>query len=118
VVEVFAYWDTTVPDTDPSSPGTVFATLANMKLDVRLSVGRTGSCHDNAVAEAFFAALKNEFYHRHTFATKARARSAVAEWIEVFYNRQRRHSTLDYRTPVAAMADHFTITAVPEQIAA
>jgi transposase InsO family protein len=85
-------------------------------LDVRLSVGRTGSCHDNAVAESFFSMLKNEMYHRYTFTTRARARLAVADYIEVFYNRRRRHSTLDYRTPAQAMHDHLnppntTITA-------
>jgi len=78
------------------------------QLDVRLSVGRTGSCLDNAVAESFFASLKNEMYHRRSFATRAKARLAVATYIEVYYNRQRPHSTLGYRTPTQAMADHFT----------
>lgn len=73
---------------------------------VRTSLGRTGVCWDNAAAESFFAALKNEMYHRHTFATRARARFAVAEYIEVFYNRQRLHSTLGYRTPFEALTDH------------
>lgn len=66
---------------------------------VRLSVGRTGVCWDNAVAESFFSMLKNEMYHRQKFTTRARARFAVMEYIEVFYNRQRIHSTLGYRTP-------------------
>ncbi len=56
-------------------------------------------CWDNAAAEAFFAALKNEMYYRQSLSTRARARFAVAEYIEVFYNRQRLHSTLGYRTP-------------------
>lgn len=73
---------------------------------IRLSVGRTGVCWDNAAAESFFATLKNEMYYREKFTTKARARFAVAEYIEVFYNRQRLHSTLGYRTPAAALADH------------
>jgi putative transposase len=73
---------------------------------VRTSLGRTGVCWDNAAAESFFAALKNEMYHRHTFPTRARARFAVADYIEVFYNRQRLHSTLGYRTPAEALADH------------
>jgi transposase InsO family protein len=76
------------------------------RLDVRLSVGRTGSCHDNAVAESWFSMLKNEMYDLRDFPTRARARAAVAEYIEVFYNRQRRHSTLGYRTPAQAMDDH------------
>jgi transposase InsO family protein len=65
---------------------------------IRRSRGRTGVCWDNAAAESFFATLKNEMYYRHTFATWARARFAVAEYIEVFYNRRRLHSTLGYRT--------------------
>jgi transposase InsO family protein len=73
---------------------------------VRTSLGRTGVCWDNAAAESFFAALKNEMYHRHTFPTRARARFAVADYIEVFYNRQRLHSTLGYRTPAEALTDH------------
>src|SRR5688500_3856521 len=73
---------------------------------VRTSVGRTGVCWDNAAAESFFAALKNEMYHRHVWPTRARARFAVAEYIEVCYNRRRLHSTLGYRTPFEALTDH------------
>jgi len=69
------------------------------------SMGRTGVCWDNAAAESFFATLKNEMYHRHRFATRPRARFAVAHYIELFYNRKRRHSTLDYRTPTQALND-------------
>lgn len=75
------------------------------------SMGRTGVCWDNAVAETFFASLKNEMYHQQVFTTKARARMAVAEYIEVFYNRQRPHSSLGYRTPVRAWNDHHDLTA-------
>jgi transposase InsO family protein len=78
---------------------------------VRTSLGRTGVCWDNAAAESFFAALKNEMYYRHTFTTRARARFAVAEYIEVFYNRRRLHSTLGYRTPLEALTDHRTSAA-------
>ena len=73
---------------------------------IRRSLGRTGVCWDNAAAESFFATLKNEMYYRHTFATRARARFAVAEYIEVFYNRRRLHSTLGYRTPFEALTDY------------
>jgi transposase InsO family protein len=76
------------------------------RLKARISHGRTGVCWDNAAAESFFAALKNEMYHRSTFSTRARARFAVAEYIEVFYNRQRLHSRLGYRTPAEALAHH------------
>ena len=78
------------------------------KNDIRRSLGRTGVCWDNAAAESFFAALKNEMYYRQSFATRARARFAVAEYIEVFYNRRRLHSTLGYRTPFEALTDYRT----------
>ena len=60
-------------------------------------------CWDNAAAESFFGALKNEMYHRQVFPTRARARFAIADYIEVFCNRQRLHSTLGYRTPFEAL---------------
>jgi putative transposase len=75
---------------------------------LRTSVGRTGVCWDNAAAESFFAALKNEMYHRQHWPTRARARFAVAEYIEVFYNRRRLHSSLGYRTPNEALTEHRT----------
>ena len=78
---------------------------------IRASVGRTGVCWDNAAAESFFAALKNEMYYRHAWPTQARARLAVAEYIEVFYNRKRLHSTLGYRTPFQALTDHMSAAA-------
>jgi putative transposase len=70
---------------------------------IRTSTGRTGVCWDNAAAESFFAALKNEMFHRPAFPDRTRARFAVADYIEVFYNRQRLHSTLGYRTPFEAL---------------
>jgi putative transposase len=76
------------------------------KRGVRRSLGRTGVCWDNAVAEAFFAALKNDLYHRYSWPTRARARFGVAEYVEVFYNRRRLHSSLGYRTPHEALTDH------------
>ena len=87
-----------------------YATLAE-KLGVRLSVGRTGSCHDNAVAESWFAMLKNEMYYRYRFGSRAAARLRVMTYIEVFYNRRRRHSALGYKTPAEALATHQTQTA-------
>jgi putative transposase len=77
-----------------------------VSIGVRRSMGRTGVCWDHAAAESFFATLKNEMYYRRRFATRARARFAVAEYIEVFYNRKRMHSTIGYRTPAQALADH------------
>jgi transposase InsO family protein len=73
---------------------------------IRTSTGRTGVCWDNAAAESFFGALKNEMYRRQAFPGRARARFAVAGYIEVFYNRQRLHSTLGYRTPAEALTDY------------
>jgi putative transposase len=68
-------------------------------LNLRGSMGRVGQCWDNALAESFFGALKNELVHRMVFATRAKARRAIAEYIEVFYNRVRLHSALGYKTP-------------------
>jgi len=75
------------------------------------SMGRTGVCWDNAAAESFFATLKNEMFHRYRFETRARARFAVAQYIELFYNRKRKHSTLNYRTPAQALHDLQTAVA-------
>ena len=69
------------------------------------SMGRTGVCWDNAVAESFFSSLKNEMYHHQAFTTRQRARMAVADYIEIFYNRTRRHSTIGYRTPAQAWTE-------------
>ncbi len=68
-------------------------------LNMRSSMGRRGQCWDNALAESFFAALKNELVYRTSFPTQRHARRAIAEYIEVFYNRIRIHSTLGYKTP-------------------
>jgi transposase InsO family protein len=73
---------------------------------IRTSTGRTGVCWDNAAAESFFGALKNEMYYRQSFLTRAKARFAVADYIEVFYNRRRLHSALGYRTPAEAFTDY------------
>ena len=75
--------------------------------DVRLSCSRTGNCRDNAVAESFFATLKNEMYYRRRFATGAEARHAVVEFIEAYCNRRRPHSSIGYGVPAEAMADFF-----------
>ena len=68
-------------------------------------------CWDNAAAESFFGTLKKEMYHRQAFPTRARARFAVAGYIEVFCNRQRLHSTLGYRTPLEALNEFRTAAA-------
>ena len=71
------------------------------ELDVRLSVGRTGVCWDNAQQESFWSTLKTEFYQRHRFRTRAEAIHAVSSWIDTVYNHRRRHSALGQLPPVA-----------------
>jgi putative transposase len=68
-------------------------------LHMRQSLGRTGCCYDNALAESFFAALKNERVHRTVYPSRNKAKQDVAHYIEIFYNRRRLHSALGYRTP-------------------
>lgn len=72
---------------------------------VRLSCGRTGSCHDNAVAESFFATLKGDMYDLRTWPTRAEARSAVVEFVEAYYNRSRPHSSVGWRIPAELMGE-------------
>ena len=68
-------------------------------LGIRQSVGRTGSCFDNALAESFNAAVKVERVHRTVYPTIKKAREDIARYIELRYNRTRLHSALGYRTP-------------------
>jgi transposase InsO family protein len=68
-------------------------------LGVRRSVGRTGSCFDNALAESFNASLKVERVHRTVYPTREHARKDVTRYIEFRYNTKRLHSALGYRTP-------------------
>jgi putative transposase len=63
------------------------------------SMSRKGECHDNAVAESFFHTLKEELVYDENFATKREARQAIFKYIEFFYNRKRRHSTIGYKAP-------------------
>jgi transposase InsO family protein len=72
--------------------------LADWKITPSMS--RTGNCYDNAVVESFFGTLKTELIHHQTYDSRAAAHQALFEYIEVFYNRQRRHSALDYRSPI------------------
>jgi len=67
--------------------------------NIRHSVGRTGICYDNAMAESFFAALKNERVHRTQYPTREHARKDLVRYIEFRYNTKRLHSGLGYRTP-------------------
>jgi transposase InsO family protein len=63
------------------------------------SMSRRGNCYDNAVTESFFGTLKTELVHHQRYATREAARQSLFEYIEVFYNRQRRHSTIGYVSP-------------------
>lgn len=71
-------------------------------LGIRQSVGRTGICYDNALAESFNAAVKVERVHRTAYPTRKSARKDIARYIEIRYNRKRLHSALGYRTPQEA----------------
>lgn len=64
------------------------------------SMSRKGDCWDNAVAESFFSNLKNELTHHRVFHTREQARGEIFDYIEIFYNRQRAHATLQYMSPV------------------
>ncbi len=68
--------------------------------NLRCSMSRKGECLDNAVAESFFGSLKNELVTHEDYKTRAQARQSIFEYIEVFYNRKRRHAFLNYLTPV------------------
>jgi transposase InsO family protein len=76
------------------------------ELGIEVSMSRRGNCWDNAVAESFFATLKTELIYGRSWNSRSEVRSAVFEYIEIFYNRQRLHSTLDYKTPHQVEAEH------------
>jgi putative transposase len=68
---------------------------------ITASMSRRGNCYDNAVMESFFSTLKTELAHRRKYVSHDQARRSIFEWIEVFYNRQRRHSSLNNLSPEA-----------------
>ena len=71
---------------------------------IRLSMSSTGNCYDNAAAESFFATVKLEAIPEGIFPSRRAARAALFDYIEVFYNRQRLHSGIDYTRPVSHAA--------------
>ena len=83
------------------------------KAGVRPSMGSVGDCYDNAMAESFFATLECELLDRSSFKTHAQARNAVFDFIEGFYNPQRRHSSLGYVSPMAFERQHRACAACP-----
>lgn len=91
---------------DQGSPYTSRGYLAKLAHGgIVVSIGgtwsRTGDCYDNAAMESFFSTLKGECVDRQEFQTRQEARLVIFEYIECFYNRERRHSTLHYLSPVA-----------------
>jgi putative transposase len=86
-----------------SDQGSTYASGSYRKLlqqnDLLCSMSRKGECHDNAVAESFFGTLKTELVDDEDYRTKDDAKQSIFEYIEVFYNRQRRHSYLGYVSP-------------------
>ncbi|MCH7668110.1 MAG: transposase [Acidobacteria bacterium] len=69
-------------------------------------MGRVGSALDNAPAESFFSTLEHERLSRHTYRTRAEAHRDVAQWIDDFYNRRRRHSTNAMKSPIDYETEH------------
>lgn len=88
-----------------SDRGSQYASLdyqqALSEAGIECSMSRKGNCWDNAPTESFFATLKRECVYRHRFATRQEARTALFKYIEVWYNRKRRHSALGYLSPEA-----------------
>ncbi len=78
------------------------------KHGIQVSMSDRGDPYDNAMMESFFSTLRAELTDLERFAPRQAARTAVFEFIEVFYNRQRLHSSLDYRSPLAYKADHLS----------
>lgn len=76
------------------------------ELGIRQSVGRTGICYDNAMAESFNGVLKNELVYRTAYVSRKSAADDIARWIELRYNRTRLHSTLGYRTPQEVLDEY------------
>ena len=87
-----------------SDRGSQYASEAYRKLlkshHITPSMSRKGNCYDNAYAESWFASLKKEWIYRHNYLTERELRSLVFEYIEVWYNKKRKHSGLDYMSPV------------------
>lgn len=86
-----------------SDRGSQYASFGYQKIleqhSIAVSMSRRAECYDNAVVESFFGTLKTELVHRSTWSTRRIAHSAIHEYIEVFYNRRRRHSKLGQASP-------------------
>lgn len=73
---------------------------------MQASMSRRGNCYDNAPIESFWGTMKNELVYPRRFATRGQARREIAEYIELFYNRQRRQARLGYLSPAAFMQQY------------
>ena len=110
--------DSTIFHSDRGAEYTSAACIdACEQLGLRRSMGRTGSCLDNAVAESFFATLKVELVDRHHYRTRAQARASIFRWI-AWYNRRRLHSTNDYVPPIEWEQQHRHDHPLPSTLAA
>jgi transposase InsO family protein len=81
--------------------------------NIACSMSRRGNCWDNAVAESFFGTLKTELIHPTVFPTRPIARTTIVEWIEVFYNRKRLHSTLGFLAPAQFEENYYLALQTP-----
>jgi putative transposase len=77
------------------------------ELGIRQSVGRTGICYDNSLAESTNGAIKVELVNREEYPTRSYAEKRVARYIELFYNSRRLHSSLGYRTPQEVLDEYY-----------
>ena len=86
-----------------SDQGSTYRAYEYIKLfkenNITQSMSRKGECHDNAVAESFFSTLKKELTNQQSYRTREQAKSFIFEYIEVFYNKMRLHSYLNYKSP-------------------
>ncbi len=110
--------DATIFHSDRGAEYTSTACIeACARLGLRRSMGRTGSCLDNAVAESWFASLKVELVDRAHYRTRAQARAAIFAWI-AWYNRVRLHSANNYLSPIEWEHQHAAIGPLPSTMAA
>ena len=85
---------------EPEQYTSLIFTRRCRSVGIDVSIGSRGDCFDNAAHESFHASLKKDVIHRQPWPTKAEARTAVFEYVEAFYNRRRRHSTLGMLSPL------------------
>ena len=83
-----------------TTPTYQLAQLTELDYGMVCSMSHKGECHDNAVAERFFHSLKTELVYGEKYQTRAEAKQSVFKYIEIFYNRKRRHSYLNYQAPL------------------